>query len=426
MKEFEEKEEAIEASKNDDNSNFKEFYNLSGFYLKLSHIQDELDIIIYDIEELDGVKYELKINLNEIYHLGHIFKGYSTIQEIYKLIIKLINENNYSLKKLEKEKNKMIFLLKMKDILNNIKEIQFVMAERKDIVNINNNEYINILINEIKQMRKNNKLIDELKEENKYIKNELNKLKKRMNIKDFISLEDFKTLIINNNNIIELELCDKNYNNETVEYIGKLDLKKLKKLSFAGNDISDLNGLINANFEELEDFTFNTNIISDISVLGKLNFKNLKQLWLYNNIISDITPLGKANFEKLEVLSMHTNNITDISILEKANLISLTTLNLDTNNISDITPLKNCKFKKLKILSLYSNKISDITPIQMANFKCLKVLDLNHNEITDISILNDKMFENLEKLNLSNNNIDEKKYEQIINKLKSDIKIFDI
>ena len=210
MKEDEEKEEAIEASKNDDNSNFKEFYNLSGFYLKLSHIQNELEIIIYDIEELDGVRYELKINLNEIYHLSSIFKGYSTIQEIYKLIIKLINENNYSLKKLEKEKNKVIFLLKMKDILNNIKEIQFIVAERKVIVNINNNEYISILINEIKQMRKNNKLIDELKEENKYIKNELNKLKKRMNRKDFIPLEDFKTLIINNNNIIELELYNKN------------------------------------------------------------------------------------------------------------------------------------------------------------------------------------------------------------------------
>ena len=108
--------------------------------MKLSHIQDELEIIIYDIEELDGVRYELKINLNEIYHLSSIFKGYSTIQEIYKLIIKLINENNYSLKKLEKEKNKMIFLLKMKDILNNIKEIQFVMEERKYIDNINNNE----------------------------------------------------------------------------------------------------------------------------------------------------------------------------------------------------------------------------------------------------------------------------------------------
>ena len=78
MKEDEEKEEAIEASKNDDNSNFKEFYNLSGFYLKLSHIQNELEIIIYDIEELDGVRYELKINLNEIYHLSSIFKGYST------------------------------------------------------------------------------------------------------------------------------------------------------------------------------------------------------------------------------------------------------------------------------------------------------------------------------------------------------------
>ena len=53
MKEFEEKEEAIEASKNDDNSNFKEFYNLSGFYLKLSHIQNELEITFYPFYKLE-------------------------------------------------------------------------------------------------------------------------------------------------------------------------------------------------------------------------------------------------------------------------------------------------------------------------------------------------------------------------------------
>ena len=445
MEDYEEKNEIkFETPKSDDIPNFKEFYNLSGFYLKLSHIQDELVIIIYDIEKLDGVKYEMKIKLNDIYQLSSLFKGYSNIQEIYNLIIKLINENSYSLKKV---KNEVIFLLKMKDILNNIKEIQFIVGESNNKVNIKNNEYINVLINEIKQMRSNNKLIDELKEENKYIKNEINKLKSKLkindiipsedlnenknilNINDFISLEDFNkkfNLRIKNNDITELELCDKNYNDEIVKYVGKLDLKRLKKLFLSGNDISNINGLIGANFEELEEMSFNINIISDISALEKVNFKNLKELWLYNNIINDITPLGKANFEKLEILSMHTNNISDISILEKANLISLKTLNLHTNNISNLTPLKYCKFKELENLSLHTNKISDITPIQMANFKCLKVLYLNKNEIDDISILNDKMFENLDKLSLSKNKIDRNKYEQIINKLKSNIVVFDI
>ena len=275
-------------------------------------------------------------------------------------MIKLISGNNYSFKK---EKNELIFLLKIKDILNNEKEIHFILSESNDKVKIHNNEYINILINEIKQMRNNNKLIDELKEENKYIKDEINKLKKKLNIeyiKEFIPLEEFNrkfNLKINNNNITELELCDKNYNNEIVEYIGKLDLRNLKKLFLSGNDISSINGLIDANFEDLEELSFNVNIISDITALEKVNFKKLKELWLYNNMINDITPLGKANFENLEILSMHTNNITDISILEKVNFISLKTLNLHTNNISNINPLKNCKFKELENLSLHTNKI---------------------------------------------------------------------
>ena len=433
MQDYDEKNEIkFKTPKSDDTANFKEFYNLSGYYLKLSHIKDELDIIIYDIEKLDGVKYELKIQLNDIYQLDKIFRSYSNIKEVYEMMIKLINGNNYSFKK---EKKELIFLLKIKDIFNNVKEIHFITFESNDEVNIHNNEYINILINEIKQMRNNNKLIDELKEENKYIKDEINKLKKKLNIKDiknikeFIPLEEFNrkfNLKINNNNITELELCDKNYNNEIVEYIGKLDLKNLKKLFLSGNDISSLNGLIDANFEDLEELSFNINIISDITALEKVNFKKLKELWLYNNIISDITPLGKANFENLEILSMHTNYITDISILEEVNFISLKTLNLHTNNISNINPLKNCKFKELENLSIHTNKISDITPIQKANFKCLKVLYLNKNEITDISILNDKMFDNLEKLTLNNNKIDKNKYEQIINKLKSNVKIFEI
>jgi len=150
-----------------DSMKFKEFYNLSGYYMKLSHIKDELGIIIYDIEKLDGVKYELKIKINDLYQLSSSFRAYSNIKEIYELMINLINGNNYSLKK---DKNELIFILKIKDNFNNIKEIQFIVGENNDKANIINNEYIKVLINEIKLLRNNNKLIDELKEENKYIK----------------------------------------------------------------------------------------------------------------------------------------------------------------------------------------------------------------------------------------------------------------
>lgn len=44
----------------------KEFYNLNGYYLKISNKNQFINLICYNSDLLDGIKYETKINLDEI------------------------------------------------------------------------------------------------------------------------------------------------------------------------------------------------------------------------------------------------------------------------------------------------------------------------------------------------------------------------
>ena len=183
---------------------YKEYENLNGYYLKLEHNNKDMNIIIYNIEKLDGKKYEIKIKLNEIYLLNKLFKSFNNIKEIYEAIIKLINNNKY---KIEKINNEIIFIIIIKDIFDNNNEIKFILKN----INKDNDEYINILSNEINNMRNNIKLINELKEENKIIKEEINELKNKINEKYIIEEfnKKFNLNIKDNNNIIELNLVNK-------------------------------------------------------------------------------------------------------------------------------------------------------------------------------------------------------------------------
>ena len=73
--------------------NIKEFVNLQGYYLILKYINNDIIMIFYNIKDLDGIKYELKMKLDDIYKLNNIFKIFNSIEEIYNAIIKLIDEN---------------------------------------------------------------------------------------------------------------------------------------------------------------------------------------------------------------------------------------------------------------------------------------------------------------------------------------------
>ena len=205
---------------------FNEYYNLLGkYYLKLFFTDgDQLNIICYNMEILDGTKYELKINLQEIYEMSNIFRQYTNIKDLYELIIDLINENKYEIK--NGNNNNLIFNLIISDIKRNNHIIKFVLINEKKN---NTQEYINILSHEIKNLRMINKNniqeLKEIKEENKEIKKEINDIRKML-----LEFQKHK----NNNND-----CNENNNdndNDNIKLKAKnkksIDNNKLKKELF--------------------------------------------------------------------------------------------------------------------------------------------------------------------------------------------------
>lgn len=154
-------------------------YNIRDYYIKLFYNDiDELNIICYNLVLLDGIKYGLKMNLQDIYDLSNIFRQYTNMKDLYQFIIDLINEEKYEL---IKENKNLALKLVISDIKKNEHKISFILVQEN---NNNTQEYINILSNEIKSMRiindKVNTEIKKLKEENKDIKKELNEIKNQL------------------------------------------------------------------------------------------------------------------------------------------------------------------------------------------------------------------------------------------------------
>ena len=156
-----------------------EYYDYGEYYLKLFYTnKEELTIICYNMELLDGIKYELKINIEKIYELSNIFRQFTNMGELYELIIDLVNEKSCEI---QKKENDLLFNINISDIKRSTHKIQLILKHENNNIT---KEYINILTNEIKNMRKkfknnnnNIKEINELKKENQEIKNELKIMK---------------------------------------------------------------------------------------------------------------------------------------------------------------------------------------------------------------------------------------------------------
>jgi len=150
-----------------------EYYDLRKYYLKLFYTDDDkLNIICYNMEILDGIKNQLTKNLQEIYEMSTIFRQYTNMKDLYEFFIDLINDNKYEIK--NGNDNNLVFNLTISDIKGNNHLIKFILYHEK---NNKTQEFINILSNEIKNMREINENnvqeIKELKEENRDIKEEL-------------------------------------------------------------------------------------------------------------------------------------------------------------------------------------------------------------------------------------------------------------
>ena len=134
-------------------SNFTEFGYLEGFYLKLSYAQN-IAITIYNLELLDGKRYETQMNLPSLFKLSNKFKKLETTKEIYEFIKKTIKENNFKITPNSNNKDNLTFSLIVKEGYIQ-SEIPFYLSnyDRKFGNYKHNIEYINILTNEITRLR---------------------------------------------------------------------------------------------------------------------------------------------------------------------------------------------------------------------------------------------------------------------------------
>ena len=211
----------------------------------------------------------------------------------------------------------------------------------------------------------------------------------KCDFKDFESVSNLKELVIYGNDI---ENMDKLVNNKNLEVL---------ILSRVSNDI-DMK--IISKFTNLKQLELNSNAISNFEEIAKLS--NLRVLSVYNENLDDLSPIKElVNLEKLKIqtkkvsdisslraltklkeLNLSDNNIDDISYL--SNLTQLTTLIISNNNISNIDAVS--KLVNLEVLHAYNNKIKDITPLGSL-LKINPKLDFifEKNSIMDMSPLKD-------------------------------------
>ena len=132
------------------------------------------------------------------------------------------------------------------------------------------------------------------------------KNKRKLNIIKYNKI--IKTKLNINKEDFEIYITLKEFHNKYNINIEDIDIKELNlRNRNIGNE--GLKDLVKINFNKLEEINLSENEISDINILEKVNFKELKKLYLYNNKISDIKVLEKVKFEKLEELDLSENKI---------------------------------------------------------------------------------------------------------------------
>lgn len=431
---------------NNNNMNNKENYfstYLMDYFISIFYNEQMLTITAYNISIFDNIKYEINIELDELKTLSKYFNNINDIKLFYNIIIRMINLKKLNIKQNGKD---LIFSIIIEDINNLIPnqsinmELEFILFGEKD-----NNDYLDVLANEIKKLRREK---NDLINENSSLKRQIESMNNQRNnppinnnnpavnnkignnlvglqtpndlisVNNEIKIEDvnqgnifeifnkkFDVQINDNMNMKELILNKKFIGNQIFLYLKKLDLPRLNKLALSFNNITDISEIPNIKFLDLEILSLSNNKIMDISPIKNANFPKLLKLWLQVNQISDISLLCEAKFEKLQLLSLSYNILTNIDCLKNCSFKQLKILALDNNKIENISILENVEFNNLEKLGLNNNRISDINVFEKVKFTGIKAIYLYENYIEDISVFSRAKLYKLEMLSLKNNKI---------------------
>ena len=321
-------------TQNKNEPNYTEFEYLEGYYLNISYDQG-ITIFAYNLDLLDGKRFESQISLPSLFKLYYKFRELKTPKEIYLFIVELIKENHF---KITPNNDNLILNLLIEENFGKT-EIPFHLSnyDRKFGNYKNNEEYIKILTNEILRLKNSKNEIHELKEEeNKYLKNELQELKSIISSSktldkynenitgEKITIDELNkkfNLSIPNRNTIIIDLNNKKLGDDILNYLCNMELNDVIRLYLGGNDITNINMLDKINMNNLEKLSLINNKISDISVLERVKFDNLKELYLYKNNISNIRILENVKFKDLLILSLGNNKISNLNVFSKVIII---------------------------------------------------------------------------------------------------------
>ena len=279
---------------------------------RMKYTNEEYDITIIELKENDEIENYLELDdiiIDDIINNNNKNKEFidktiyiiqypeSELSVSYGLLDNIYADKNYNFIHKCSTKNGS----SGSPIMNMSNKIIGVHKEGyKDEYNIGS--FLNEAIKEFIQQFYYHKDISDNKNDKNIILNEYNK-KYNLDIKDI--------------NIEKLDLSSKNIGNEGLEYLSKIEFKKLKNLDLSNNNISNISALKSIKFINLEILDLSNNKISDIDVLEKVSFKGLKELNLNNNKITNINILEKVNFKELKILNLHKNNISDLKVLDK-------------------------------------------------------------------------------------------------------------
>ena len=192
--------------------------------------------------------YKLKLNKDDLSLLTRIM--YNSIDESFKYIENIFNNNKYKIK--EKSSKKIKLSITIYDIIKEKeKDIELILLENFD----NQNIYIKDLFNKYINIEKE---INEIKNDNKIIKEENNKLKQDNN-----NLRNEIEFIKNNNNI------------------GSLQMKYMNMF----NTINMIQQQINQFIYRINEIEQKINMISNngLNLMNQNNFNSMNNI--YNSIL---------------------------------------------------------------------------------------------------------------------------------------------
>ena len=152
----------------------KEVYKFEGYDLAIGLLEGNIIFICSKKE----IIYQASKNYDSITEKIPNFKSCSNINSIYNLMVQLFASNRYEIKKDNESKLKIV--IKLKDILGNDETHEILLYRKELDVNTKMNlmeERIKILEKKVDEINELKKGINALFNENKILKEEINKLK---------------------------------------------------------------------------------------------------------------------------------------------------------------------------------------------------------------------------------------------------------